>query len=50
MSGRSMDIETTAAPLREEYDQISARLKRSPSGAERDIVKRDIIALFKKVD
>ncbi len=50
MLGRSVDIETTATPLREEYDQISARLKSSPSGAERDIVKRDIIALFKKVD
>ena len=45
-----MGIETATAPLREEYDQISARLNSSPSGAERDVLKRDIIALFKKVD
>ena len=45
-----METDGTAAPLRQEYDDISARLKDVSSGPERDMVKRDIIGLFKKVD
>lgn len=45
-----MDPEATVAPLRHEYQEISARLQDNPSGQSRDRVKRDIIALFKTVD
>jgi tetratricopeptide (TPR) repeat protein len=45
-----MDPDTTVAPLRSRFDAISTRLKQTPTGAERDVVKRDIIALFKLVD
>ncbi len=45
-----MDPNDTIAPLREQYDQISARLKGSPSGVVRETVKREIIGLFKTVD
>ena len=37
-------------PLREEYQAIAARLDAAASTAERDVVKREIIAFFKKVD
>ena len=39
-----------AGPLRDEYQAISARLDSAAAPAERDAVKRDIIAFFKKVD
>jgi tetratricopeptide (TPR) repeat protein len=45
-----MDPDTTVAPLRGQFNAISARLRQTPSGAERDAVKRDIIGLFKLVD
>lgn len=45
-----MNPDSSVAPLRRQYDEISARLTQSPSGTERDDVKRDIIALFKLVD
>ena len=45
-----MDAETTADRLRQEYNDIFARLKQVSSGADRDSVKRDIIGLFKRVD
>lgn len=45
-----MDPDSSVTPLRRQYNEISARLTQSPSGAERDNVKRDIIALFKLVD
>jgi tetratricopeptide (TPR) repeat protein len=38
------------AGLREEYDGLAARLERAPVGAERQAVKRDIVAYFKRVD
>ncbi len=42
--------DSSVTPLRRQYNEISARLTQSPSGTERDDVKRDIIALFKLVD
>lgn len=45
-----MNPDSSVAPLRRQYDEISARLTQSPIGTERDDVKRDIIALFKLVD
>lgn len=45
-----MDPDSSVTPLRRQYNEISARLTQSPSGTERDNVKRDIIALFKLVD
>ncbi len=45
-----MNPDSSVAPLQRQYDEISARLTQSPSGTERDDVKRDIIALFKLVD
>ena len=36
--------------LRAEYDAIAQRLDAAPGAAERDVVKRDIIAYFKQVD
>ena len=39
-----------AASLRAEYEAISARLDGAAAPAERDSVKREIIAFFKKVD
>ncbi len=45
-----MDPDSSVTPLRRQYNEISARLTQSPSGTERDDVKRDIIALFKLVD
>ena len=45
-----MNPDFSVAPLRRQYNEISARLTQSPSGSERDDVKRDIIALFKLVD
>jgi len=38
------------SPLRDEYQAIAARLDAAASVTERDAVKRDIIAFFKKVD
>ena len=39
-----------AGPLRDEYQAIAARLDAAAAPADRDAVKRDIIAFFKKVD
>ena len=36
--------------LRDEYDALAARLGKAPAGAERQAIKRDIIAYFKRVD
>jgi tetratricopeptide (TPR) repeat protein len=38
------------AALKAQYDDIARRLDRAPSGAEREAVKREIIAYFKHVD
>lgn len=38
------------APLRDEYAALAARLGKAPAGAERQAIKRDIIAYFKRVD
>ena len=45
-----MDNETTADRLRQQYNDIFARLKQVSSGADRNSVKQDIIGLFKEVD
>ncbi len=37
-------------PLRKRFDEILGRLETSPTGEAREVVKRDIIALFKTVD
>jgi len=37
-------------PLREEYQAIAGRLEAAAGAADRDAVKREIIAFFKKVD
>lgn len=42
--------ETWAADLRREYAEIAERLASAASVAERDAVKRDIVAFFRKVD
>ena len=39
-----------AGPLRDEYQAIAARLEAAAVPADREAVKRDIIAFFKKVD
>lgn len=36
--------------LRDEYDALAARLGKAPAGAERQAIKRDIVAYFKRVD
>lgn len=41
---------TLSGPLRDEYQAIAARLDAATGAAERDAVKREIIAFFKKVD
>ena len=45
-----MTPEFTVGPLRRTYDEITERLKATPSGSDREAVKRDIIGLFKTVD
>lgn len=45
-----MSRESPAVALRAEYDQIVQRLDTASNHAERDAVKRDIIAFFKQVD
>lgn len=45
-----MNPDMTTTPLRQRYQQIAARLQQSPSGMEREEVKREIIGLFKQVD
>ena len=45
-----MSNESVLTPLRSEYEAINQRLSAQPTGNEREIVKREIIALFKKVD
>lgn len=42
--------ESWLAGLRDEYAALSARLDAIPAGAERQIIKRDIVAYFKRVD
>jgi tetratricopeptide (TPR) repeat protein len=42
--------ETSATALRAQYREIEQRLESSAGDPERDAVKRDIIALFKRVD
>ena len=38
------------ANYRQQYGEIAGRLNRAPSGAEREAIKREIIAFFKQVD
>ena len=45
-----MTPEFTVGPLRRTFDGINEQLKASPTGTDRDAVKRDIIGLFKTVD
>ena len=45
-----MSSEPVTLSLREQYDEIAARLDAKPTGNERDAVKREIIGLFKTVD
>ncbi|HMU61336.1 MAG TPA: tetratricopeptide repeat protein [Gemmatimonadales bacterium] len=42
--------ETWLAALRDEYAALAARLDATPTGPERQAVKRDIVAYFKRVD
>ncbi|HXI19671.1 MAG TPA: tetratricopeptide repeat protein [Gemmatimonadales bacterium] len=42
--------EPLVAAYRQQYQEISSRLDRAGSAAERDAVKREIIAFFKRVD
>ncbi|MDH5644084.1 MAG: tetratricopeptide repeat protein [Gemmatimonadota bacterium] len=45
-----MTVETSLESLRNQYNSISDRLAKEPTGPERDAVKREIISLFKTVD
>ena len=45
-----MSAENVVASLKQEYQEISAKLDAAQAFAERETVKREIIALFKKVD
>jgi tetratricopeptide (TPR) repeat protein len=45
-----MSIENFSAELRKQYTDIGAKLDAAQAFAEREIVKREIIALFTKVD
>ena len=45
-----MSAENVVAGLKQEYQAISAKLDAAQAFAERETVKREIIALFKKVD
>jgi len=45
-----MSAEPFVASLRQQYQEISAKLESAQAFAEREIVKREIIALFKQVD
>ena len=45
-----MSAENVVAALKQEYQEISAKLDAAQAFAERETVKREIIALFKKVD
>lgn len=49
MSGTAEHGDAYVASLRHQYQEIARRLE-DGSGADRDAVKRDIIALFKRVD
>ncbi len=44
------DAASLTGPLREEYQAIAGRLEAARESAERDEVKREIIAFFRKVD
>ena len=45
-----MSAEPFVVSLRQQYQEISAKLESAQAFAEREIVKREIIALFKRVD
>ena len=45
-----MSSEPLVASLRQQYQEISGKLESAQAFAEREIVKREIIALFKRVD
>ena len=45
-----MSAENVVTALKQEYQEISAKLDAAQAFAERETVKREIIALFKKVD
>lgn len=50
MSETPVGTEPMVAAYREQYRDIAARLDRATSAAEREAVKREIIAYFKRVD
>ena len=45
-----MSSENFVASLKQQYQEISAKLESAQAFAERETVKREIIALFKRVD
>src|SRR5207248_9418132 len=49
-AGEGLMVDSPLPALRAEYEQIARRLDTVTGGAEREAVKREIIAYFKRVD
>src|SRR3989454_12845712 len=49
-AGESLMVDSPLPALRSQYEEIARRLETVTGGAEREAVKREIIAYFKRVD